>query len=326
MSEFRYNKLTKDWVLFAPNRAKRPSSYPQEKKIPDNSEHKNCPFEEGNENLTPNEVARIGDEKNWRCRIVPNLYHALSIDEDFKSYKLGCFENKTGFGAHEVIIETPKHDYQMFDFTIEEFFDYFSIIKLRMNDLKKDIRLKYFSVFKNFGENGGATLEHAHSQLIAMPFIPKTTQTLCDEWSEYKKESGRDFFDDLIYEEQFNKTGILYENNHFIAYCPYASQYPFEILIISKEQISSVHLCDDINLYSLSEAMQFCFSKLQNALGACDFNMLIKNGLVQDENNPNRLHIQILPRLYRLAGYELDTEIRINTFLPNVAAKILKES
>lgn len=152
MSEFRYNKLAKHWVLFAPNRAKRPSNFEAIKE--NEKDITNCPFEKGNESQTPNEVARIEDEKGWKCRVVPNLYHALSIDEDISSYKTGCFENKSGFGAHEVIIETPYHHKTMFEFTHEEFYDYFSIIKLRIDDLKKDIRLKYFSVFKNFGVNG----------------------------------------------------------------------------------------------------------------------------------------------------------------------------
>ncbi|MGM0518481.1 MAG: galactose-1-phosphate uridylyltransferase [Campylobacterota bacterium] len=326
MSEFRYNKLTKNWVLFAPNRARRPFSFNRNDDNHTKKDIESCPFEKGNEEQTPNELARIGTLQNWKCRVVPNLYHALSIDKEVKSYRTGCFENMSAFGAHEVIIETPVHSHQMFDFSIDEFFDYFSIIKLRINDLKKDIRLNYFSIFKNYGQDGGASILHSHSQLIATPFIPKTIASDLEEYSKYKQETNRCFFDDLIYEEKTFMKGLLFENNYFIAFCPYASSYSFEINIVATGEISSILDLDDIGIYSLSEIIQYCFIKLKKALGECDFNMLIKNGAIQDTHNSNRFHIQIIPRLYKTAGFELDSDIMINTFLPETAAKILKES
>jgi len=324
MSEFRYNKLTQHWILFAPNRAKRPTNFSTSNTTI--QDIKSCPFELGNESKTPNELARIGNDKQWRCRIVANLYNALSIEQEPKSYKNGCFENKSGFGAHEVIIETPSHTKQMFDFNVDEFFDYFSIIRLRLKDLKKDTRIKYFSIFKNYGENGGATMHHSHSQLIATPFIPKTTHKALQFYEKYKTDTERDFFDDLIADEKSFKKGILFENNFFIAYCPYASRYPFEISIVAKKNLTSLIDFNDVDIYSLSEVISFCFLKLKSALGKPDFNMLIKNGDIQSSKNSNRFHIEILPRLYKTAGFELDTDIMVNTFLPETAAEILKES
>lgn len=324
MSEFRYNKLTQHWVLFAPNRAKRPTDFNSFNKT--TQDIQSCPFELGNESKTPNELLRIGDDTNWKCRIVANLYHALSIEVEPKSYKNGSFENKNGFGAHEVIIETPDHTKQMFEFNIDEFYDYFSIISLRLKDLKKDVRIKYFSLFKNYGENSGATMEHSHSQLIATPFIPKTTKKALHYYEKYKEDTERDFFDDLITDERTFKKGLLFENSSFIAYCPYASRYPFEINIIAKKNLSSLVDFNDVDIYSLSEVINFCFLKLHNTLGTPDFNMIIKNGDIQSQINPNRFHIEILPRLYKTAGFEIDTDIMINTFLPETAAKILKES
>ena len=324
MSEFRYNKLTQHWILFAPNRAKRPTNFnPSDKS---NTDVQSCPFELGNESKTPNELLRIGDDTNWRCRIVANLYHALSIEVKPTSYKNGCFENKSGFGAHEVIIETPSHTKQMFDFGVDEFFDYFSIIQLRLKDLKKDVRIKYFSLFKNHGENAGATIEHSHSQLIATPFIPKTIQKALQFYEKYKLDTERDFFDDFIADEKNFKKGLLFENSSFIAFCPYASRYPFEINIVAKKNLTSLLDFNDVDIYALSEVINFCFLKLKNALGGPDFNMLIKNGDIQSHTNSNRFHIEILPRLYKTAGFELDTDIMVNTFLPETAAEILKES
>lgn len=327
MSEFRHNKLTNQWVLFSPNRAKRPFDFQDKKEILLQSKE-NCPFEPGNEVMTPNEVARIEDkDKQWVARVVPNLYHALSLEEDSKSKKQGSFEKRGGFGAHEVIIETNEHHLQMFDFKLEGFINYFNIIKKRVESLKKDERLKYFSIFKNNGLDAGATLEHSHTQLVAMPFIPNSISDELSFYKNFEEKHDRSFFDDLIHDEKRFKKGILIENNSFIAYCPYASTFSFEVIIIAKDDISSILDCEDIHIYALSEIMNFVFSKYKSALGEIPFNMLIKNGEIQasPDKNKNRFRIEIMPRIYKIAGYELDSKIHINTILPEVAAQILKE-
>ncbi len=325
MSEFRYNKLTKQWVLFAPNRAKRPFELQKNKEILLQGKE-SCPFEPGNEKMTPNEVARFEDENgNWTSRVVPNLYNALSIEDDINSQRQNGFEKRSGFGAHEIIIETREHHLQMFDYKTSNFIEYFNIIKKRVNDLKKDKRLKYFSIFKNNGLDSGASLEHSHSQLIAMPFLPTSIESELKEYKEFKEQHGRSFFEDLIYDEKSFEKAIVIENSSFIAYCPYASSFSFEVIIMAKEDISNILECEDRHTYALSEIMEFIFSKYKKALGEIPFNMLIKNGDLQNKNNTNRFHIQICPRIYKMAGFELDSKIQINTILPELAAQILKE-
>lgn len=324
MSEFRYNKLARKWVLFAPNRAKRPIDIQQQAQVAEQGSLESCPFETGRENMTAKELLRIGDKDNWRIRIVPNLYHALSIDEGPKSYKYQSFEAKNGFGAHEVIIETPEHVKQMYHFALDEFIDYFTAIQMRIENLRKDTRLKYFSIFKNSGQNAGATLEHSHTQLIVMPFIPEKIKKDLISYTLHRQETERDFFDDLIYDERRFKKGVLFENSFFIAFCPYASMFPFETIIISKEPIASIIHCENVHLYALSEVMEFVFQKLYEALGNFSFNMLIKNGDINDPNNPNRLHLQIIPRLSNIAGFELESDIYMNTVLPELVAKVLR--
>ena len=323
MSEFRYNKLKREWILFAPNRAKRTQNNYQQ--IEEQSVE-TCPFGKGNEHLTPNEVFRLGDKDTWRCRVVPNLYNALSIDQPIDSYKVNNFENKSGFGAHEVIIETPDHHKQMYHFETNELFDYFKTIKLRLLDLKQDNRLQYFSVFKNHGTDAGASQAHSHSQIIATPFIPKAIDEELKYFQTHQHQTDRDFFDDLIYDEKLFEKGILKENNFFIAYCPYASKYPFETIIMAKQHLSSITKLEEAHLYALSDIVHYSFNKLYQSLGEFPFNMVLKNGDIQNDNSLNRFHIQILPRLFKTAGFEIDTEIFINTFLPEEVVEILKES
>jgi UDPglucose--hexose-1-phosphate uridylyltransferase len=284
-----------------------------------------CPFDKGNEFMTPNEVARIGEE-TWRCRVVPNLYHALSIDTEPAAFKESCFEKQSGFGAHEVIIETDEHALHMTNFEHRHFLDYLELIRMRIDNLQQDSRIKYFSLFKNSGLNAGATLEHAHSQLMAMPFIPPKIASDLSYYQEYKKQHGRDLFDDYIHEEKLHKKGILFENSSFIALCPYASRFAFEVMIVAKEPIASILACEDTHIYALAEVMELVFTKLRLSLGEdFAFNMVIKNGDLRDPKNPNRFHIEILPRLYKIAGFELESGVYINTMLPETVVEVLKE-
>ncbi len=330
MSEFRYCKLKRDWTLFSPKRAKRPSSFG--KSILFNQKKENCPFEAGSEHLTISEISRISDHhdiNSWRCRVVPNLYNALSIEREPTSKRDGFFETRDGFGAHEVIIETPHHHLQMYDFDIDNFIDYFTIIKERVEGLKRDTRLKYISIFKNHGKNAGATLSHSHSQLIAMPFIPKKESENIKFYKEYYQEHNRSIFDDVIYEEKQHKKGVLFENSSFIAFCPYASSFAFEVMIIAKKDNSCINQLDDKEIYALSEVITFVFHRLKKSLEDFSFNMIIKNAPFLEENilkKSYRFHINIIPRLYNIAGYELDSNIFINTILPETATKVLKEA
>jgi len=327
MSEFRYCKLNQKWVLFAPNRLKKLDEY--NRNLPKINKDE-CPFDLGKENNTPKEIFRINDKKgNWKCRVVPNLYNVLSIEKEPIASRDGIFEKFEGFGAHEVIIETPSHDKQMLDFTIDEFYYYLLTVQNRLKDLKKDQRLKYISIFKNSGVGAGASLPHSHSQLIALPFVPKKILNSFEYKKQYFLTKQRTLFDDIIYDERMQKKGIIYESAFFIAYLPYASEFPFEIIITSKVKKPSLIYFDDIFIKNLAEVLNFAMSKMKNRFGNFAYNMLINNSPffdIEEQNLANiyRFHIRIMPRLYQIAGFELNTGIYINPMLPENAVNILK--
>lgn len=324
MSEFRYNKLRREWVLFAPTRTKRPHNYTTTNILDDVV---SCPFEPGCEEFTPQEIDRIPNDSgdSWSCRVIPNLYTALSLEDTMVSKRDGYFEKKGGFGVHEVIIETPKHQLQMYNYELKEFSDYFKILKKRFDSLKNDSRLEYISFFKNSGENAGASLEHSHSQLIALPFIPKETTSDIEYFDNFYKEHGRNFFDDLIYEERSFEEDFLFENNSFVAYCPYGSKFAFEISIVAKKELSSFSDFKEDDILELSKITAHVFKKLHSTLDDFAFNLLIKNAPLKKRHSTNyRFHMQIIPRLYKIAGFELSSDIFINTMLPEDALKILK--
>ncbi|MGB6328869.1 MAG: galactose-1-phosphate uridylyltransferase [Halarcobacter sp.] len=331
MSEFRYCKLKKEWILFAPERLRRPADLNNKKDIhPSVLIHHSCPFDAGKEEFTPNEIARVSQNGKWKCRVVPNLYNALSIDVQAGSSRDSFFEKCSGFGAHEVVIETPSHKRQIWDYDYNNFANYFAIIQERVINLQKDNRFAYLSVFKNQGENAGASMEHSHSQILALPFIPKKIKEEIEYKKEYYKEHKRALLDDLVYEEiQYNKN-IVAQNSEFIIYCPYASEFAFEVKIVSKKKLSSLKEFNKSDLSALCDIVDDFFKLYHKALGEVPFNMIIKNAPYENYNDKTkeyyRFNIEIKPRIYKQAGFELDTDISINVVLPENASKIYKES
>lgn len=325
-SEFRYCKLTKRWVLFAPKRADRPNNFIIQKAIEDDCL---CPFDEGNEHLTPKEITRIGDSKSWRARVIPNLYNVLSIEVEPDGKKDDYFDVFSGFGAHEVIIETPKHNLVMFDYSLQEFTDYLKIAKERMINLKYDTRIAYVSLFKNHGQLAGASLSHSHSQIIALPFLPTDIAEDLEYKKEYYKKYKRSILDDLVYEEKQYEQNLIFENESFVCYAPYASRFAYEVKIVAKDEYASIIEFDEITLKNLALSLELIFKKYKNILGNFAFNMIFKNhpyeGYSATSKDYFRFHISIFPRLSGIAGFELDSRVYLNSILPNIVASKLKE-
>jgi len=333
MSTVRHCKLRDCKVIIAPERLHRPSNFAKQEEEDDLNL---CPFEKGSEEATPHDIYRIDDKQGqWICRVVPNLYKALSIEEQKYSQRLGFFTQESGLGAHEVLIETPQHDLLMNQYTLEQWQAYFKAITTRIRDLSQDKRLAHIQIFKNQGAKAGATLKHPHSQIMATAFIPPLVEIEVERQREYFKKHKRPLLLDMMHEENREGKRIIYQNNHFIAFTPFASLYPFEVHIVPKEQRADISKLHVTELKELSKALKDVYKKLYALLGDFDFNMIIKNPPLEIENeDPNyfhqmdqffTFHIMIIPRLYTLAGYELATEMRINPILPEMAAEKLKE-
>ena len=236
----------------------------------------------------------------------------------------------SGFGAHEVVIETPNHDKQIWDYDYNDLINYFLILQERVVNLKKDDRLAYLSVFKNQGEEAGASMSHSHSQIIGLPFLPKKIKENFEYQKEYFKAHNRALFDDILYEELAYGKNIIAQNSEFVLYCPYASSFAFEVKIVSKKRLSSLSEFTKSDLSALCDITKEYFSKFYAALGDVAFNMIINNAPYKDYNeetkNYFRFNIEIKPRIYKEAGFEQNTDIKINVVLPETATKIYKES
>ncbi len=341
MSELRYNYLKDTWVIISPERAMRPHDYNvsiYEEEI----DLKKCPFEYGNEDKTPPEIFSIRNDNSlpntpgWKVRVVPNKYPALRIENNPDREGYLIFEKISGFGAHEVIVDTPDHFKHIQDFSEEDFYYMLLAFRERASALYRDLRIKYVHIFKNHGKEAGKSIVHSHSQIIALPIIPKLQKTMLIQAKKYYLEKERCYLCDEINAEIEVGKRVLYQNDSFISYCPYSSLFPFEIKIAPKFHGHDFTSITDQEIKNLSEVLQYSVRKLHKTLINPPFNLVfytsppIRSSLV-DEYIYKGLdiyfhwHIEILPRITTLAGFELGTDYYINHTPPEEAVKYLIE-
>ncbi|MCX7769834.1 MAG: galactose-1-phosphate uridylyltransferase [Proteobacteria bacterium] len=329
MPELRKDPVANRWVIISSERAQRPHAFvtPKvEKKVGF------CPFDYGNEHITPNEILAIrpfGTPKNspnWTLRVVPNKFPALRIEGDLNREGDGVYDKMNGIGAHEVIIETPNHDDTLSTIDIKKFRDVLWAYKERMNDLKRDIRFKYVLVFKNHGEQAGASLSHSHSQLIALPIVPKRVLEEIESCSRYYNFKERCLICDIVRQEIQQGERLVAENKDFLAFCPYAPRFPFEVWLLPKKHESSYEKIDDSLLESLANLFKIVLQRLDVVLEEPPYNFVLHTAPFTDiHSNYYHWHFEIIPKLTKVAGFEWGSGFYINPTPPEEAAKYLRE-
>lgn len=336
MSDIRLDRLHNHYVLIAPERMHRPDHHSTKgmKVSPED-----CPFCRGNEGLTPPEVFAIrsdgANQPGWKTRVVPNLYKAVQIELQDHSRREGMFESIPGVGAHEVLIDSPGHDDHFAVMSEQQIADWLRSIARRNEDLRHDRRLIYLSVFKNHGAHAGATQPHPHTQLIAIPVMPRNELVFLESNLAYYRRHGRGKVEDLVENERLDGSRIVEEIGDFTAYCPYASSYPFEVMIVPRRALLSLDACNRDDIADLARLLGTVFSKMQKQLGAFDYNLTFRlaplNMNFENEQYFDILHrfyrfsIRIMPRIYRLGGFELSTGMAINPVPPEECARLLNE-
>ena len=347
MSDIRYDRLHDNHVIVAPERLHRPNCFQganqeanaiEEKK---NMTKEECPFCEGNESFTPKEIFSLrkkdslANEEGWYTRVVPNQYKAVQI-EATHVHHYGLFEFWEGFGAHEVIIDSPEHHTSMSEWSEETVVYWLQTLRARVSDLRKDKRIAYISLFKNEGKEAGATQAHSHTQLIALPFIPKEPREQFERTLAHHRENTQALMETEIMHEEEAADRIVAKQGAFTAYCPYASAYPFEVMISSKQALGQIDTLSNETIQEMAPLLLLTLKKMKKQLGCFTFNLAISTPPLQ-ENTVDydilthtdmmcRFTIRITPRLYDLAGFEVSTGMMINPVMPEHAAKLLRES
>ena len=263
----------------------------------------------------------------WNLRVISNKFPALKIEGDIHRRGIGIFDLCNGVGAHEVIIETPDHQKQMADFSHEELAAVFSAYKSRSLDLRGDRRLKYTLIFKNFGLSSGASLEHSHSQLIALPIVPKRVQEELKGAERYFEFRERCAFCDALQQEIQEDERMVCENRSFVAYCPYVSSFPFETWILPRDHRADFTQITPEATVDLARILKETLLRLRLVLSNPPYNFIIHTAPIETrEREEYHWHIELIPKLTKIAGFEWGTGFYINPTAPELAAKFLRDA
>jgi UDPglucose--hexose-1-phosphate uridylyltransferase len=334
MPELRRDPITGRWVIIASERAKRPQDFIRE---PVKLKGGFCPFCAGNESKTPPEILAYRPAENgakapkdapgWLVRVVPNKYPALEIEGDLDRQAEGIYDRMNGMGAHEVIIETPQHEHTFAIMPLKRIEDVLYAYRDRVSDLRNDTRLKYALVFKNHGEAAGASLEHTHSQLIALPIVPRQVVEELKGAREYYQLKDRCIYCDIVRQESKEQSRVVLENEHFIVVSPYAPRFPFESWILPRKHDSAYQNSPAHLFPSLAIAIKSLAAKMDRVLDFPAYNMVLHSAPLHDQPTEHyHWHMEFMPKLTKVAGFEWGTGFYINPTSPEEAAKFLREA
>lgn len=335
MSEVRRDIVTDTWVIIDTENDQVPKTT---KRAPDKSG--DCPFCEGQESRTPNEIYAVRDGSTvngpgWKLRVIPNIKPILKIEGELEKFGVGVYDMVSGIGANEVIVETPKHIENLSELTDDQIGLVLRAYRQRIDDLHKDKRMRYVLIFKNHGRLAGAsTMAHTHSDLIALPATPIRVKQKLGGAKEYYGYKERCLFCDIMQQEIEMGDRLIFQSDKFVVIAPYASRFPFELLLLPKRHTYAYKLIDEEEITDLAGVLkkvcQTMFDILDDPpynLILCDSpNLLPKANYWSTIKSDFHWHIEITPRLYRTTGFELGTGFYINQIAPEKAAGMLRGS
>lgn len=331
MPELRKDPIGRRWVIISTERAARPTDFKPEPVEP--NDLAKCPFCEGREDRTPPEIyalRRPGTGPNtpgWRVRVVSNKFPALRIEGSTERGKLGLFTRMDGVGAHEVIIETTDHHTHLGLLPDAHVADVIRAYLQRYTDLRGDQRFEYVLLFRNHGRSAGASLSHPHSQLIALPVVPKHAAEELEAAERYFGHKGACIFCAMLEQERRMAERVVFENDQFIALAPYASRFPFEIWILPKAHQADLTEMPPGADVSLAQALRETLFRLHTCLANPPYNFIIHTLPYKAETrHAYHWHIEIMPRLTQVAGFEWGSGFYINPVIPEEAARFLREA
>lgn len=326
--ELRKDPVIDRWVIISTERGKRPQDFPQP---PKRIDPRVCPFCPGNEAATPPEVSALRspdslpNQPGWEVRAISNKYPALRIEGELNRVGVGIFDKMNGIGAHEVIIETPNHHEGLGDLSVRRVADVLLVCQGRMIDLERDPRFRYLMLFKNQGEAAGASLEHSHSQLIATPVVPKRVLEELEGCQRYYGYKERCIFCDIIRQELHDRERVVQETSDYVAISPFAARFPFETWILPKAHQGSFRTTAPRDLHGLAEILLDSLRRQQVTLNDPAYNLMLHTTPIGNAQHHNyHWHLELIPKLTRVAGFEWGTGFYINPTSPEEAAEHLR--
>ena len=331
MIELRRNPILSEWIIINDNREVEHTI----KRKTDDKDESLCPFCAGKEDLTPRAILALDkngnytqDIKKWDIRVIPNNKPILAIESNLNRRADGVYDKMNGAGAHEIIIETPDHNKKIQNYSITELSRIFDVMQSRINDLKNDSRFEYILAFKNHGLEAGETITHSHTQLVAMPIIPKVIKEEMNVSKKYYEFKERCLFCDIIDQEITSGARVVVETSNFVAFVPYASRYPFETWILPKEHGTDFCCINDKSKKDdLASILISVMKRLYKVLDNPSYNFVMHLLPLKTSFLPHyHWHIEIVPKITKFTGFELGTGMYVNPTIPEETAKFLREA
>ena len=335
ISELRTDPVVGRKVYIAEDRAGRPNDYAEFGTTFDQAVGKqsvaDCPFCEGHEQETPPALAEtLGDDGHWRVRVIPNKYPAARLDAaqlTDVAESPACGFAEPALGGHEVIIESPRHLRDVTDLSAEELATVLGVYRSRMRHWSRAGTIRHATLLKNVGFRGGASLEHVHSQLVALPFVPETVAAELEGAGCYYQEHRQCLFCQLLAEERRLGTRVVAGEGRFVALCAYAARQPFETWILPTEHAAHFHTLGDDDLLNLARLLQQLIRRLREHLSPLAYNLVLHTSPFDGKDaDTYHWHWELIPRSTQLAGLELGAGVHINPLSPERAAQLLRNA
>lgn len=339
LPEMRKDPFSDRWVIMAPRREGRPDDFNSGDALTE-TESEFDPFIEGSEHLTPIELYASRKEglpengPGWNVRVVPNGYPALAAEYEFlnsstiptkTAIEQTLYQSYPGMGAHEVIIECPQYEEEIARLPESQFEEILNAYKARIQDLKANTMTKQIIIFKNKGQAAGASLGHAHSQLLALPNVPQGIDQELNHCTQFKEKFEKDLFDTFLKSEIADKKRIVLETDQFVVLSAYAGRFAYETWIVPKNR--EPHF-EDASIESIRECAKLLkdvLNRFNKILDRPDYNFILHTAPFRDERADNyRWHFELFPRSTGVAGFEWGTSCFVNAVYPEIAAKELR--
>jgi UDPglucose--hexose-1-phosphate uridylyltransferase len=331
MPELRKDPVTGRWVIISTERRKRPTDFRLESVniLPDSA----CPFCEGHEHMTPRELLAHrhngsgANSPGWDLRVIPNQFPVLRVEGTLDRQGEGLFDKMNGIGAHEVIIESPHHEDTLATMTEAAVEQVLWAFRARVQDLKQDRRFRYIIIFKNHGAAAGAALDHTHSQLIALPIVPREVRDEVEGAKAHFAQKERCVFCDILHQELADGRRLIAETADIVAVAPYAPRFPFETWILPRRHQSLFEDAQRNEYTALARVLVDILGRMNRALRNPPYNLLIHSApLSEPAGEFYHWHVEIIPKLTKVAGFEWATGFYLNPTAPEEAAQVLRDA
>lgn len=326
MPELRLNLVTREWVIIATERAKRPTDFMRQetRRIPP-PYLESCPFCPGNEHRTPEELFRLPLDGTWKVRVVANKYPAVSREGERKRAINGTRRWVAGVGLHDIIIESPEHDTNPALMELSDLEEVVRIYRDRFVEAHLDPRVEHAIIFRNHGPGAGTSIEHPHSQLIAIPVVPVQYRDRIQAAMQYFDSTGECLFCDTIRMEQEAGSRVVIETEHFLTFVPYAALSPFHVWIFPKRHSASLADITDEEIKAAAFHIKGLLSRFYTGLENPDYNLVIRSSRPRDVGNEfSHWYMSVVPRVSKVAGFEMGSGMYINSSLPEESAEFLR--